>query len=319
VEYISPSSLAVFETDLDEFYLKYLAETRPPRIPQTAPMAVGSSFDAYVKNYLHQGLFGKSTEYALDTLIEKQVESQNRDQARIDGEIAFNAYRLSGALADLMLLLTKSPTDPQFEFEIRGPLENFGDKVDEVTILGKPDLKFQTHLRRDVVLDWKVNGFYSKASPMKGYVRIRDGWINKPASRSSNTIHKDAQPMDFGGINVNIADYLENFNSGWATQLSMYGWLCDAVSPVYAIDQLACKGRNEIRIAEHRTKISHNFHIDLIARLRCMWLRIHSDHFFLDMSKKDSQARCALLDKQYQTFEGTSERDKWMQNISRGA
>ena len=50
--YLSFSSMTLHEKDQDEFYLKYLCENRPGRLPQTGPMCVGSSFDAYVKSAL---------------------------------------------------------------------------------------------------------------------------------------------------------------------------------------------------------------------------------------------------------------------------
>ena len=50
---------AMFEKDHDEFYLKYLSENRPGRLPQTLPMSVGSAFDARVKSSLHEAIFGK--------------------------------------------------------------------------------------------------------------------------------------------------------------------------------------------------------------------------------------------------------------------
>ena len=52
-EYLSPTSLNVWKRDQEQFYLQYLAEKRPPREPQTQPMAVGAAFDAYVKSYLY--------------------------------------------------------------------------------------------------------------------------------------------------------------------------------------------------------------------------------------------------------------------------
>jgi len=71
--YLSPSALGVFEKDREQYYLKYLADNRPPRMPQTEPMAVGSAFDAFVKSYLHHSLFGnhgKDNQYELNTIFE---------------------------------------------------------------------------------------------------------------------------------------------------------------------------------------------------------------------------------------------------------
>ncbi|KKL78173.1 hypothetical protein LCGC14_2027540, partial [marine sediment metagenome] len=73
--YLSYSSVSMFEKTPDEFFLKYLAENRPGRLPQTEPMSVGSSFDAYVKAALHTRLFGAgaNAEYEFDALFTSQV------------------------------------------------------------------------------------------------------------------------------------------------------------------------------------------------------------------------------------------------------
>ena len=87
--YLSPTSISLFYTDLREYYLQYLCDNRPERMPQTAPMAAGSAFDAYVKSYIYENLIGKDPKFELSTLFEAQVESQHRDQMRILGEYFF--------------------------------------------------------------------------------------------------------------------------------------------------------------------------------------------------------------------------------------
>ena len=57
MRYLSPTSLSTWKKcvdagDMTEFFIRYLADKRPPRPPQTIPMAVGSAFDAYVKCYI---------------------------------------------------------------------------------------------------------------------------------------------------------------------------------------------------------------------------------------------------------------------------
>ena len=56
-EYLSPTSIGLWQKDRQEFYLYYLADHRPPRIAQNEPMAIGAAFDAYIKSYLHEMLF----------------------------------------------------------------------------------------------------------------------------------------------------------------------------------------------------------------------------------------------------------------------
>ena len=133
-KYLSPSSLGTWEADQEEFYLRYLADKRPPRMPQTQPMSIGSAFDAYVKSYYHKVLFNTvDPEFEFDTIFINQVEEHNRDWALVAGKYAFDAYQTSGALADLLNELQKSQSDPRFEFTLQ-------DEFMGVPLLGKPDL-----------------------------------------------------------------------------------------------------------------------------------------------------------------------------------
>src|SRR5688572_28983595 len=121
ISYLSPSSISVYRSNPTEFYLRYLVDDRPERVPQNAPMAIGSAFDAYVKSYLHNALFGAvDSKFELRTLFEAQVESQCRDLAWDHGRYAFDCYKDSGALSDLMLEMQRGIGEPRFEFSAQG-------------------------------------------------------------------------------------------------------------------------------------------------------------------------------------------------------
>ena len=187
-EYLSPTSLKKFEGNPDDAYLTYLADHKPPRLPQTLPMSVGSAFDAYVKSYLHNALFGNygaGDAYARDAIFEKQVEAHNRDWAKLAGEHVFKDYLACGALSDLMLELSTAVNQPRFEFEIKGPIET---RIGGIPMLGKPDVFFINSEGARVVYDWKVNGYCSNSptSPMPGYVMVRDCWTSSQKKRSTN-------------------------------------------------------------------------------------------------------------------------------------
>lgn len=324
VEYISPSSLKVIEENQDAYYLRYLAKNRPPKSVQTQPMCVGSAFDAYVKSYLHEALFGVGADpkYAFEAIFEAQVEACNRDFARIAGKIVFDTYKKYGALSDLMLELQKSVGKPRFEFAIQGVIEGRREGVSGdfgVPLLGKPDVFFINDQGARVVLDWKVNGYCSKSemSPMKGYVKIRP----------SGAMHKDCQPMIINGMMVNITEYLENCNEEWACQLAIYSWLLgeDVGSQqcIFAVDQIV--GRPDaIRVASHRLRISRDFQHGLMSRLIDAWSLIQEamkpdGHYFRNMSIEDSQKRCELLEQQAIALQGSgSAEDQWFANITRG-
>ena len=90
---LSYSSLCLFEKEPDEFYVRYLANHRAPRLPQEQPAAVGRAFDAYVKAQLNWHLYDRamSPQFEFPAIFESQVEPQNRDfalegrQARLQG------------------------------------------------------------------------------------------------------------------------------------------------------------------------------------------------------------------------------------------
>lgn len=315
-KYLSPTSLGKWLNDPEEFYLQYLADNRPPRFPQTQPMSVGSAFDAYVKNYYHKCLFGVvAPKFEIETILTEQVEPHNRDWAFDAGKYAFECYKKSGALADLLVELNNAQCAPRFEFTLQADL--FG-----VPLLGKPDLYYIHKSGTPVELDWKVNGFCSKfnKSPEKGYLKIRDGWVGTP-SRNAGGSHKDALPMRVNGIIINTAHYLEDVNDGWAKQLATYGWLCGAEIGsdfITALDQLCCKpdkpNRPKIRVAEHRTRISKAYQLSTVEQYKQLWEICTSDHIFRNKSKEESAARCNMLDKQYLAFK--DEDDDFVKEMS---
>ena len=97
LEYYSPTSLKTWKSDKREFYVRYLADTRPPRAKQTEPMAIGSAFDAYIKCYLAKCLWGsnaaKQRGFEFEKVFEEQVEEHNRDQARLHGSMVLDLIK----------------------------------------------------------------------------------------------------------------------------------------------------------------------------------------------------------------------------------
>src|SRR4051812_28236093 len=110
LQHLSPSSIGIYEKSPDEFYIQYLADIRAPRMAQLPVMAIGSAFDAYVKSFLVEALFGKNHDpkFNLLTIFEAQVEPQNRDYCFEAGKYLFDCYKKCGALSDLMLELQAS-------------------------------------------------------------------------------------------------------------------------------------------------------------------------------------------------------------------
>lgn len=320
IQYLSPTSLSLYLKDKQEFYLNYLAEDRPDRFPQTEPMALGSSFDAFVKSYLHQSLFGKTDpKFEFQTLFEAQVEEQNRDRAKKNGEHIFNEYKAEGCLADIMLELSNSVIEPKFELDVKGVVNGYKEGITKksdtgVVFLGKPDLLFVNASAARVILDWKVNGYYSAyfTSPMKGYIRLRQ-------SRSNKGAHKEAYVTVHKGMQINAAHYLEQLNEDWARQLSIYAWLFGeeiGSDFIVAVDQVV---GNPPRFAEHRLRIGSDFQFRTFAQAQEAWDVVHSDHYFRELTFEESKVKCESLDKMAATLrgEGTSN-DKWFAKQVRG-
>lgn len=330
ISYLSPSAIDQWEKSQDEFYLKYLAGEKPPRFPQNKAMAAGSVFDAHCKSYLHERLFGKGNDpkYALESLIEAQVESHLRDWAREHGPHIFEQYQSSGALADLFTELSVAQGDIKMEMEVRGAVEGHREgatrTIGSVVLLGKPDLTFTNKAGAFVVYDWKVSGHQSNnaPSPMQGYLRLRS------SGKTSHGMHKKCVPMMVKGVMINIGGHLEEYSKDWARQLSIYGWLCQqpiGSDFIVGIDQICCdknKGlapeRPSIRVAEHRTTVGREFQSLVFNRAVEIWEIVHSDHIFRDLSKEDSAAKCEVMEQVAAGLvgDGTTE-DKWFSDVCR--
>lgn len=259
-------------------------------------MAVGSAFDANVKSVLHKQLVGDNDpRFEFTTLFEAQVETHCRDKALIAGKEVYDAYVAHGALADLVADLEGCVGAPKFESSIQGNVERIGGSFGAVPILGKPDIFFITKNGARVIFDWKVNGYYSKASPKPGYVRCLP----------ERDRHADCMVMQHQGYNINVQRPLNTVDSEWADQTASYAWLLgEEVGSkfIVAIDQIACNSNknHKFRIAQHRSHVSEAHQIDLFERYHKAWYAIQNDHIFDGMTKEESIAKCKTLELVYE-------------------
>ncbi len=315
--YLSPTSIGKFLENQDNFYMEYLADSKPRREPQTRPMSVGSAFDAYTKSYLFDKLIGRSdaeaNKFDFTTLFEKQVEVHNRDWALIHGKYCFDQYVQTGALADLFVDLEKSIGKPRFEMDIYGTvsLDLMG-----VPFLGKPDLFFVNHEACNVISDWKVNGYCGAtgASPAKGYCKIIP----------SHDHHKDAYPITYKGMRVNGSGMkLHDVDVSWARQTVIYAWLCGATIGgdfIHAIDQVACNNRKNpkpgegypvLRFAQHRYRSDAEFQIKTFHQAAKIWELCQGpqEKFFPGMSDDESRGRCETLERMATSLNGPATKE----------
>lgn len=346
IEYLSPSAINLFKKDPEAYYIRYCTEKRLPDEPQTAPMAAGSAFDAYCKAYLHEKLFGKGKDvrFELDALYEAQVESHLRDTCKPVGQYLFEKYRESGALNDLLLDMQQAINEPRFEIEVRGVVGGYREGIMEsmhgVTLLGKPDVFYINQFGASVIVDWKVNGYFSKykKTPMKGYLRHRVPIVTTEASGFNGMRlgtpcrfrdqgrHKECVAGSFQGTIINLACYLEDLNDDWATQLSIYSWLCGCEIGqefIVGIEQICCSPNESasefptLTFAEHRLRVRPKYQHQIFALAQDIWKRVHGDHFFTELSKEDSASRCAILDKQSEGINIENDMDAAFMDMTR--
>jgi hypothetical protein len=275
VKYLSPTAIMLYQKDPEAFYLQYCATNRPPKEPQNRAMAIGAAFDAYVKSFLTQNLFGRDKGFDLFKIFEDQVEPHNRDWAWSNGNWAFQQYLESGALADLMFELQGADSEPKFEMTIESRVAHEACMSD-VCLLGKPDIHYRL---RDgevrVVHDWKVNGYMSQktTSPKKGYVQLYD----KGERRG---FHKEVSLGRVAGLDVNISHPLETVDKSWATQTAIYSWILGAgigEKFLIGIHQLCCRGGGEfpiIRVAAHRNYVGREFQEKTWAVIVDLWQKV---------------------------------------------
>jgi hypothetical protein len=291
-KYLSYSGMSLYFKDPESFYLRYLTENRPAREPQTAPMAVGSAFDAFVKSYLFERLVDrKDPQYTKETLFEAQVEAAIRDEAWKAGTEVFDFYKKCGALADLILDMEGCIGEPRFETEVTGQV-GVTSLFGTVPILGKPDIFFITKDGARIIFDWKVNGFYSNSapSPKSGYLKMFPGL----------TMHKDAIPHTHKGFTVNARHPLNLVDKEWASQLSTYAWvLGEQVGGdfITIIDQVVCnKHTRNHRVARHVAMVQDTFQYKVYEQYHTCWNAIATGHVFRNLPYDENLTKMKTLD-----------------------
>lgn len=302
-KYLSPSSLATFERDAEEYFYKYIVpkDIRPEKPPQTDPMAVGSAFDALVKADIYQDVFGRVQAehdgYTRRNLIECQCEPHTLPDALVIASDCFEQYKDCGALHSLKNAINYSDAEPRMEFDVVRSVEG-------VPLLGKPDLHFYTPGGCHFICDWKVSGSVSKCgvSPQQGYQIVRS--INGGAGEGQP--HKKYVPSYSCGVEVNEVPMNETTDY-WADQLSTYAWcLGEPVGSqrfICRIEQLACRpcpatdetGRLRVKCVTHQANVAHDYQVNLIERYRRCWYHVSRGHYFPDRTRAESDAHCELL------------------------
>jgi hypothetical protein len=296
-DFLSYSALKVFEEDPGDFYQRYMNPARPAKPPQADYMAVGSAFDALVKNAIYTDIHGSAegTPYAWPDIFHDQVEELMRPILPLADNL-FQQYKDCGAYASLLLEVVASPEPPRMEFTVKREIEG-------VPLLGKPDLKYTTIDGLHVIADWKMNGSTSKtgASPQVGY-RICFDY----GSRTHRTCHKKFSPVLDRGVIRSLVP-MDVTTDYWGEQMALYAWLLGepvgSQDFVAHIEQVACrpvKGKNypRAKFAQHVALVSEQAQRALMERFKVCWNAVQTEHVFVDSSKEVSDHKCWELAQQ---------------------
>jgi hypothetical protein len=301
VQYLSPTSLNTFESAPDVFVLNYVIGI--PRRPQLKVMAVGSAFDAHVKGALAKDI--NEISGVAEQLIEAQVIAEHRKEVNEYGKRLLQQYIKSGSYARLLSEIGSAESFA-YEFDAKTTLDIDGVKV---PVAGKPDLFFrrtdESGVGINVILDWKVSGFFTKASPVAGYSRL----VNSQGRNLGP--HKDCMVIRKHGFEIGVGGDIKN---DWKDQITIYTWCMKTPAFLEGVDQpgddvwvvgvdqlcitnMAGKYVGELgqtlKIASFR-KIKKP-HPTLGGRLKRAWSAIQAQHYYTNMSKDESDARVATL------------------------
>jgi hypothetical protein len=246
VKYLSPSSYGEWLRCQMLFYLKRMAGYAWPEDTQGTAAAVGSAFDSYVKHEIAKRMgLGSDPQYDLTTLLDRTVETVNRDIAIPLGKVLYNQYARSGMLEKLFEQGLSS-------IELREQ-KTISSQGKEFPLLGLPDAA----LADGTMVDWKVQGSVSSsgASPTPGYQYGKRGLSTLPA-------HKRA------------GEPLENLNDTWARQLACYSWLFTGMTPFrdipVAIENVTVRN-GKPTFTSIRTTVSEAFQIKLFHQMHEAW------------------------------------------------
>jgi hypothetical protein len=295
---LSYTALKCYESMPEEFYVRYLAPDKTPRPAQEPFMAVGSAFDALIKNRIYIDIHGKAavvgTPYEMPLIMETQVEEEFRYVAIPVAADLFKQYVDCGAY-DSLLADIKPSTELGMEFTVT-------KEVGGVPLLGKPDLRFVTEGGLHLITDFKVNGSMSKtgASPQAGYRMCHDYGSNTHGKAHKRFVGKRVRGVLVSDVPMDVTtDY-------WAEQLAMYAWLCGepvgSQNFVVRIEQIACRPVKtckypRAKFAQHVAQVSEEAQHKLLERLQACWRACQTGHVFPEMTLAENNHRLLSLKK----------------------
>jgi hypothetical protein len=292
---LSYSSWALFEKDQEEFFVRYLAGNRAPRLPQENYMSVGSSFDAYVKAALHSPPC-----LAPATIRTSSSASCSRIRSRSTTATGRSVLASTSSTATCSRVPTTSCSScSRLRSSHRGSRRR---STPRSTACLSPASRTFGSCRSSLTLircGWCSTGRSRASAPSMVPARARAmpcavmatvPWGQnvtkkdpggKP-SKSHNTSHANYLDYNHRGLTIN-AGYMEHCNDEYADQVSLYGWMLGEPpgdeEVVVWIDEIVSKfmglGQNPLlRVANHRARVSRDHQLKLLGKIKtCAGMR----------------------------------------------
>jgi len=281
---LSPTALLQFESDPEEFFIQRVAKLNVKKFEQSLPMAIGAAFDDLVKKSIGErfnltDISGSAVEMSgnFKGIIQGKAYDDDYKTVAYDcGQRILDEYTQLGLLSSIFDLIKCDPSEIVMEEWVKQTIEVSGKP--NMSIIGKPDL-----LLPGFVLDWKVNGYCSQASPMRGYVNVK----SLDRFRGLGRPHKDAICLytEANGQRIMVSDIVDE---KWALQVATYNRFLPCIG---AIDQVCGHKTKGLRFAQHRFSITQSMCDDYLKRYQVAWDAMHSDNFFTYCGYTDDQAR----------------------------
>lgn len=294
ISFVRPSSLNAWLYNTKDFVKNWIGTGG--RSEQTLAMSIGSGFDSLVKGDLITDLGNPDGMIFADQQFRESVYFPNQAIIRPEAELLLSKYKECGAYSELLGYLKESDIVPRFENKLRRDITFNGSTV---RLGGTPDIYYTNgNPKLLVVFDFKVRGYYSSAkqSPKKGFYQDFPG----------RNMYNYGKIGEINGIKYCDTFKFDEVDENWARQMTMYAWMLGVpVTQPYLIvlHELLCDRTNftnnkpdlKLRVAEHRSVVSPIFHEKTFYSCKQMQYCIDNDHWFLEMNKKDSQARVEMI------------------------
>lgn len=252
--HISPSTFNNWRDCQYKIYLNKLAGLPYIKGKQGLAAAIGTSFDAHIKNYLSMLLSIDRDDLNLNYMLNKGIDAEHRQEAIRMGEILFHLYIDSG-------FVDFEPHILQLVLQL--DLERYRIR-EGIPILGILDMTLN-----GIPFDWKTRGMTSKtgAYPTPGWC---ERWkIPKGDIRKIKKEHNSCHTLEEG---------IEKTNKTWAIQMVFYNWLMGNEEHKYIIHELTKRG-DDYWLAKHEGTISQEFVQQIFRLLKKFWTAISGDDY----------------------------------------